>query len=431
VSLVDKIEAKLTKKPRAKRRTKAQILADEAAGIVSKSRKPAIDPENPCDGCPCEHHPKIKPVLPSNPKIVVIGTAPGAQDEATGQPWSGEPGQLLRAALQEAGFDPQRDVGRVNLARCRPRNDDFDNAAWAQSERRCWHYLERDLQGYTGRVVVFGKRPLSKISGDPKLMINAYRGLWVKGKALNNVDAFVMRHLAQILKAREPLKTEWLRQFGTDIKRMAERVFNPPAPRAFEVKIFPDPWAAAGFLGKLAQHPHPWAADIESFDGAEFPSRKEVSTDPCHPDFRVHGIAFAWGPTKGAYVVLKDSYDRLDEASEILSPTFASPVSKRFFNRPFDEPGLVYTRWVNEIMNPEEDGMMALIALSDGRHESLRLEKAVTDLLGWPQYWSEMDKSLMRDLPIEDVARGAVGDACATWALCEVLGKRIKNEEYL
>lgn len=182
------------------------------------------------------------------------------------------------------------------------------------------------------------------------------------------------------------------------------------------------------FLEGLAQHEGPWTFDIETYDGYEFPSRKGVAVDPCHPDFRVRGVAIATSADEGAWVEF-GVLDWADKAA--LSSAFASDAEKGAFNGGFDENGLVYAGWVPLVRNRTRDGMLAMIALGDGTHESLRLSHAIRVLLRREYHWDE-DKATVRDMPIEAVADGAVRDACATHELCDLLdgwaaeGKRIE-----
>jgi uracil-DNA glycosylase len=59
-------------------------------------------------------------VLPdSGARLVLLGEAPGAQEDAVGVPFVGRAGQLLDELLAEAGLD-RREVGIVNVLKCRP-----------------------------------------------------------------------------------------------------------------------------------------------------------------------------------------------------------------------------------------------------------------------------------------------------------------------
>lgn len=52
-------------------------------------------------------------------RAVVLGEAPGAQEDLTGRPFVGRSGQLLDRLLSEAGL-PRSDVHVLNTVKCRP-----------------------------------------------------------------------------------------------------------------------------------------------------------------------------------------------------------------------------------------------------------------------------------------------------------------------
>lgn len=210
-------------------------------------------------------------------------------------------------------------------------------------------------------------------------------------------------------------------------------------PDEILIQRYPSLQAAEPFLRKLAVRVAPWVFDIESYDAVEFPSRKPVSVNPFHPDFRVRGAAIALSPTRAAWLELNGDPTgqgrRLTAAgARVLCPTamdalalaFGSLAEKGAFNGSFDENGMITAGWVPEIRNRSRDGMLALVALSDGTQAmrgGLTLETAIQKLLRHEVYW-EIDKSLMRDLPIEKVAEGAGHDACYTYELCDALDLR-------
>lgn len=52
-------------------------------------------------------------------RLLVVGEAPGAQEDVTGQPFVGRSGQLLDRLLAEAGL-PRDQVSVLNTLKCRP-----------------------------------------------------------------------------------------------------------------------------------------------------------------------------------------------------------------------------------------------------------------------------------------------------------------------
>lgn len=74
-----------------------------------------------CKRCPL-HKTRKKPVPgegPANARMVIVGEAPGAQEDATGRPFVGAAGKLLDKALQHNGIR-RDDVFITNVVKCRP-----------------------------------------------------------------------------------------------------------------------------------------------------------------------------------------------------------------------------------------------------------------------------------------------------------------------
>ena len=53
-------------------------------------------------------------------RLMVIGEAPGADEDAQGRPFVGRSGRLLDACLTEVGLDQEDDIYICNLIKCRP-----------------------------------------------------------------------------------------------------------------------------------------------------------------------------------------------------------------------------------------------------------------------------------------------------------------------
>jgi len=59
---------------------------------------------------------------PSAP-VMLIGEAPGAEEDATGKPFVGTSGQVLDEMLYFIGIDPAKDILVTNIIHCRPPED--------------------------------------------------------------------------------------------------------------------------------------------------------------------------------------------------------------------------------------------------------------------------------------------------------------------
>ena len=55
--------------------------------------------------------------------LIIIGEAPGAQEDIEGEAYVGKSGKLLDDLLIEAGIDFQKDVYFCNVIKCRPPNN--------------------------------------------------------------------------------------------------------------------------------------------------------------------------------------------------------------------------------------------------------------------------------------------------------------------
>ncbi len=288
-------------------------------------------------------------------------------------------------------------------------------------------------------LLVLGDRPVVAATNDQWATARGLRGLWVRAAAVEH-RVYVARDPEELRHVGEDdvaLRSAFMAEWRADLRRLADQVLRRATPRAIKMSVYRTPGEAAPLLRRLAAYPHPWAFDIESYDAQVVPSRRDVSTDPCHEDFRVRGVALAWGSAAGVWLEFIAGHPggpvveaSSDEWREVLDPAFGSDADKVAFNGGFDEEGLTYNGWVSEVRNRRGDGMLDMVALSDGRHASLRLERAVVDYLGLPQYWNGADKGRIREMALADVARSAVEDACATLALHRDLEGRLRRGEY-
>jgi len=86
-----------------------------------------------------------------NPKVMIIGEAPGAQEDACGHPFVGRAGQYLDKWLHAIGLDRERDVFIGNIIKCRPpKNRD----PLPDESAACMPYLKRQIALINPRVIL-------------------------------------------------------------------------------------------------------------------------------------------------------------------------------------------------------------------------------------------------------------------------------------
>lgn len=105
----------------------------------------------------------VNGVGPTDSDVMVVGEAPGANEDEEGEPFVGRSGELLNEVLNESGHTRQ-DVRITNCVRCRPpenRNpttEELDN---------CFGYIEEEIQQVEPEVVLgLGSVPVQRLTGE-------------------------------------------------------------------------------------------------------------------------------------------------------------------------------------------------------------------------------------------------------------------------
>ena len=123
-------------------------------------------------------HPQLIPqvvVGRGNPKarLMLIGEAPGAEEDARGLPFVGRSGQLLSELMFEAGLDEHNELYICNVIKCRPPNNRKPTAKEIDISRP-WLKQQIDLidpslvllSGATALLAILGVRSgISKLRG--------------------------------------------------------------------------------------------------------------------------------------------------------------------------------------------------------------------------------------------------------------------------
>ena len=84
-------------------------------------------------------------------KIVLIGEAPGADEDATGLPFVGRAGKFLTQIMEKAGLDRNKDLFIINTVKCRPP----ENRVPTDFEKKlCESYLLSQISIVNPKVVI-------------------------------------------------------------------------------------------------------------------------------------------------------------------------------------------------------------------------------------------------------------------------------------
>ena len=113
-----------------------------------------------------------------NHKLVLIGEAPGFNEDQTGKPFVGRAGQLLDKILESVGLTREKDIYICNTLKCRPPN----NLDPLPSEKEaCRAYLDAQLEILKPKLIILcGRVALTSFLTNEKA-ISKIRGKWFDG----------------------------------------------------------------------------------------------------------------------------------------------------------------------------------------------------------------------------------------------------------
>ena len=113
-----------------------------------------------------------------NPKLMLIGEAPGFYEDKEGKPFVGKAGQLLDKIFASVGLTRKRDVYICNTVKCRPPEN--RNPEPAEKEA-CWEYLKAQIDIIQPKIILLcGNVAVQSILGNVG-GITKIRGKWYKG----------------------------------------------------------------------------------------------------------------------------------------------------------------------------------------------------------------------------------------------------------
>ena len=140
--------------------------------------------------------------------LMLIGEAPGADEDEQGLPFVGRAGQLLTQILASVDIKRPDDIYIANTVKCRPP----DNRAPLPGEQKaCAPYLEAQIKFVKPKIILLAGSPAIKAILKTDEPITGLRGKWLK---LPGTEIAVMPlfHPAYLLRnpSKEKGKPKWL-----------------------------------------------------------------------------------------------------------------------------------------------------------------------------------------------------------------------------
>ena len=170
---------------------------------LHRTRKHTVFGEGPTENCRC----------------VIVGEAPGVEEDRDGRPFVGKAGILLNEILSESGI-ARDSVYIMNVLKCRPPSDDPKKQNRKPDDEEiaaCKDYLEAQLLLlHPDIIVTMGNTPTMYIL-DKTQGITARRGKWFDKRG---IKIFPMFHPSYLLHGRnDPDSPDRIRTFD-DAKRL-------------------------------------------------------------------------------------------------------------------------------------------------------------------------------------------------------------------
>lgn len=139
--------------------------------------------------------------------IMLIGEAPGAEEDASGTPFVGRAGRLLNELLAECGLSRQEDMYICNTVKCRPPGN---RVPTDEEKKTCEPFLNAQINIVRPKVIILcGATAAKSFLGD-NLKISQIRGKWFT--ILNGIKTTVIFHPSYLLRnhSLEKNSPRWL-----------------------------------------------------------------------------------------------------------------------------------------------------------------------------------------------------------------------------
>ena len=136
---------------------------------------------------------------------LVIGEAPGADEDRQGQPFVGPAGQLLNQMLRAIGLT-REEIFITNILKCRPPNNRDPKVDEVQS---CRAYLNRQIQLLEPKIILCLGRIAAHALLDTDTAIGKMRGQLYHLSDQNKVPIVVTYHPAYLLRSPKEKRKVW------------------------------------------------------------------------------------------------------------------------------------------------------------------------------------------------------------------------------
>jgi uracil-DNA glycosylase family 4 len=310
-------------------------------------------------------------------KIIIVGEAPGADEDTQGKPFVGATGQVLRTALLRLGIEPGRDTLLTNALICRPPRNEIRDEVLVE---HCRPNLIKTIEEHQPEVIVpLGKIAVKSVLGwlwkeDVKEI-----GRWVGWQIpCQKLNAWICPtyHPSFLLRSKDPVVERYFEQHLEAAVNLGGRPWKVVPNFRDKIQVCPDPEDAANLIRAIIDTPGTIAFDYE--------------TDRLKPDNKEARIICASVCWEGKETIAFPWHGPVIEAMSKLLQSRQHP--KIGYNAKFED------RWTNAKLGIRVrgwvwDGMLAAHVL-DNRPDITGLKFQAFVLLGQEPYNKHLESLL-------------------------------------
>ena len=137
-----------------------------------------------------------------NADWMIVGEAPGAEEDRRGEPFVGRAGKLLDEMLRAVG-QARQSVFIANILKCRPPNNRDPKP---EESAQCRGYLERQIELVQPKIIVAVGRIAAQLLLDTDTPVGRLRG---KAHDLQGTPLVVTYHPAYLLRSPSQKRKSW------------------------------------------------------------------------------------------------------------------------------------------------------------------------------------------------------------------------------
>lgn len=176
------------------------LLSNISCETVEIKKQALKELKNVCEQCKaCELHKTRTCSVFSDgspdAEIMLIGEAPGADEDASGTPFVGRAGQLLNHFLEEAGLSRKKDFYICNTIKCRPPQN---RVPTNEEKISCQTYLAGQISIIKPKIILLCGATAAHSFIEQDFKISQIRGKWLN--IFDDIDTMAIFHPSYLLR---------------------------------------------------------------------------------------------------------------------------------------------------------------------------------------------------------------------------------------